>query len=87
MLKISKSEVWSPEAKRSPWIVMLLGEGLVRFNFVSLRNHIIVTGFGGPTASQVNVTELFFLTFTSLGCLVKVGKPALRQSDTLKLCS
>lgn len=57
---------------------MVLGEGLVWFNFWPLRSHIIVTGFGGPTASQVNVNELLPVTFTSLGCLVKVGRPALR---------
>lgn len=66
---------------------MLLGEGLIWFNFLPLRSHIIVTGFGGPTASQVNVKEVFLVTFTSLGCFVKVGKPALRQPDTLRLCS
>lgn len=66
---------------------MVLGERLVWFNLWPWRSHTIVTGFGGPTASQVNVKELLLLTFTSLGCFVKVGKPALRQPDNPSLCS
>lgn len=82
---ISRCKVGDPRAGHLPWIVMVLGEGLIWLNFLPSSSHVIVTGFGGPTASQVNVKELFLVTFTSPGCLIKVGKPALRKPDTLRL--
>lgn len=57
-----------------PIMRMVLGEGSEMF-CTSLWYHSIVTGSGGPTASQVRSKGVFRVTFTSLGCFVNVGKP------------
>lgn len=57
-----------------PVMRMVLGEGSEMF-CTSLWYHSIVTGSGGPTASQVRSKGVFRVTFTSLGCFVNVGKP------------
>lgn len=59
---------------------MVLEDSLCSTNLVPFWSHLMITGFGGPTASQLNLKEVFLVMFTPLGCIVKFGRPGYESN-------